>query len=262
MYSSLQACCWWKLVLKWIITNTPLKKIRWVSGWTRTPSQRECLSGWPLFSPCPPRFATISILHNSTVKTNCGRKIISCYFLKHVNFFVLVRQLKRDLAKLKKLYWIESLSSYCHLPLPAIISRVTKSTTQQFLCIIWQFTVMLELNQICSDKWNLGPTASCLLHQGHRRLDRRLPGILRYCKQLWCWSQIFVCQGFVFCALLEFALVNYASRFSTTYFHNFHNQHMLHLHLLHHHHHDQDHHDDDHQVRHAARARSREDWPG
>ena len=43
------------------------------------------------------------------------------------------------------------------------------------------------------------------------------PSRFKESKQLWLKiSNIFV-QGFVFCALLEFALVNYASRFPTLY---------------------------------------------
>ena len=36
-------------------------------------------------------------------------------------------------------------------------------------------------------------------------------------KQLWVKISNIFLQGFVFCALLEFALVNYASRFPTLY---------------------------------------------
>ena len=47
----------WRVATFWylFLEKHLLSIIRWVSGSTRTPSQRECLSGWPPFSPCPPR---------------------------------------------------------------------------------------------------------------------------------------------------------------------------------------------------------------
>ena len=47
----------WRVATFWylFLEKQFLSIIRWVSGSTRTPSQRECLSGWPPFSPCPPR---------------------------------------------------------------------------------------------------------------------------------------------------------------------------------------------------------------
>ena len=84
------------------------------------------------------------------------------------------------------------------------------------------------------DQRDLRPAAARVLHQGYRRVDRRLSGqraessdktniepssqlgehhslILTTSKNLPA-DECLHFQGFVFCALLEFALVNYASR--------------------------------------------------